>query len=93
MGITSDFKSRKMKQYPALQPKPRNPRRLFMSYAEALADSNLIKLAREKAKETEEEILKGARHEKASEEASEAKSKEVKENPFVKRAGRQKKQE
>jgi len=100
MGLTSNFKAKKMKQYPVLQPKPKNPSRLHMSFAEALADSNLIKLAREKAKETEQAILKGATVEKSSQEVSQEisqtsnaneKSVQVKDNPFVKKAGRPRK--
>jgi len=57
MGITSDFKQKKLASSPILIPMPQNRNRLFMTKAEAIADEQKILNARAKAKQLEEELL------------------------------------
>lgn len=57
MGITSDFKKRKLEESPAVIRMPENRKRLFMTKAEAMADEQRIINARKKAMELERQLL------------------------------------
>ena len=89
MGITSNFKAKKLRDAKPIVSKPSNPDRIHMTYAQAVAENALISKARQAAKDAEQAVLKGGVVK--AEVTPEPEVRTVpKENPMVKRAYRKK---
>ncbi len=78
MGITSDFKKDKLKNLPPVKFKPDNSDRGHMTKAEAIADNDRIRNAREKAAELESKLLADRPTHKATKPANVFKKPETK---------------